>query len=304
MIDPRRLLVLRALADHGTVRAAAEKLYLTPSAVSQQLTVLENEVGQPLLVRQGRRVRLTAAGELLVEHAKAVLAELERAEASLAACAEGTVGTVGVASFASAITQVVAPSIVALRQRAPDVRVLVRDAEGHNSLMMLLAGEIDIAISMEYTSMLQADARRVSRFPLYAEPFDVVLPPDHRLGAAAEVAIDELRDEDWIAPLPGNPCRAVAQVCCENAGFVPTITHTSDDFHAVVALVAAGTGVALVPRTAITRSEGVVALPVAGKPPTRRVFAAVQRGREDHPLVRVVLDALLASKECGAIWPL
>ncbi len=93
-------------------------------------------------------------------------------------------------------------------------------------------------------------------------------------------------------------------MCCENAGFVPTITHTSDDFHAVVALVAAGTGVALVPRTAITRSEGVVALPVAGKPPTRRVFAAVQRGREDHPLVRVVLDALLASKECGAIWPL
>ena len=89
MIDPRRLQVLRALADHGTVRATAEALYLTPSAVSQQLTALESEVGQSLLARQGRRVRLTAAGELLVEHAKAVLAELERAEASLAACATG-----------------------------------------------------------------------------------------------------------------------------------------------------------------------------------------------------------------------
>ncbi|GAA0516533.1 LysR family transcriptional regulator [Saccharopolyspora subtropica] len=296
MIDPRRLQVLRALADHGTVRAAAEKLYLTPSAVSQQLTALEHEVGQALLVRQGRRVRLTAAGELLVEHAKAVLAELERAEASLAACAGGTVGTVEVASFASAITQVVAPAIVALRERAPGVRVLVRDAEAHNSLVMLLAGEIDIAISMEYTSTLQADARRVSRFPLYAEPFDVVLPPEHRLGAAAEVALDELRDEDWIAPLPGNPCRAVAQVSCESAGFLPRITHTSDDFHAVVALVAAGTGVALVPRTAISHEHGAVARPVAGRAPTRRVFAAVQCGREEHPLVRVVLDALLEQR--------
>ncbi|MDA3626489.1 LysR family transcriptional regulator [Saccharopolyspora sp. WRP15-2] len=299
MIDPRRLLILRALADHGTVRAAAERLYLTPSAVSQQLTALENEVGQPLLVRQGRRVRLTAAGELLVEHAKAVLAELERAEASLAACAEGTVGTVEVASFASAITQVVAPAIVALRGRAPDVRVLVRDAEAHNSLMMLLAGEIDIAISMEYTSTLQADARRVTRFPLYTEPFDVVLPRDHALADASEVALGELREAEWIAPLPGNPCRAVAQVCCENAGFVPDITHTSDDFHAVEALVAAGTGVALVPRTAISGDLGAISRPVAGKAPTRRVFAAVQCGRDEHPLVRVVLDALLEHPGAG-----
>ncbi|GAA2790294.1 LysR family transcriptional regulator [Saccharopolyspora taberi] len=292
MIDPRRLQVLRALADHGTVRAAAEAMYLTPSAVSQQLTALENEVGQPLLSRQGRRVRLTASGELLVEHAKAVLAELERAEASLAACASGAVGKVEVASFASAITQVVAPSIVALRDRAPGVTVLVRDAEAHNSLMMLLAGEIDVAISMEYSSTLSADSRRLTRYPLYAEPFDVVLPPRHPLSGRAEIAIEDLRDEEWISPLPGNPCRAVVQVCCENAGFIPRITHTSDDFHAVVALVSAGTGVALVPRTAIGHHAGVVR-PLAGRPPTRRVFAAVQCGREEHPLVRTVLDALL-----------
>ena len=284
--------MLRALADHGTVRAAAEALHLTPSAVSQQLTALEHEVGQPLLSRQGRRVRLTAAGELLVGHAKAVLAELERAEASLAACASGTVGRVGIASFSSAITQVVAPSIVALRERAPGVSVLVRDAEAHTSLMMLLAGETDVAISMEYTSTLEADSRRLTRYPLYAEPFDVVLPPRHPLGDRPEVAVEDLRDEEWIAPLPGNPCRAVAQVCCENAGFVPHITHTSDDFHAVVALVSAGTGVALVPRTAIGDHDGVVR-PLSGRPPTRRVFAAVQRGREEHPLVRTVLDVLL-----------
>lgn len=293
MIDPRRLHVLRALADHGTVRAAAEALYLTPSAVSQQLNALENEAGQPLLVRRGRRVRLTAAGELLAEHATTVLAELERAEASLVACAAGTVGKVELASFSSAITQVAAPAITYLRQHAPGVTVLVRDAEAHDSLRMLLAGEIDIAISMEYTSTLQADSQRMTRTPLYAEPFDVVLPQGHPLEQTAEIALGELADEDWISPLPGNPCRAVAQVSCENAGFVPHITHTSDDFHAVVALVAAGTGVALVPRTAIPGAHGAVVRPVDGQPPTRRVFVAVQQGREQHPLLRTVLDALL-----------
>lgn len=295
MIDPRRLSVLRALADHGTVRAAAEALYLTPSAVSQQLNALEGEAGQPLLTRRGRRVRLTAAGELLAQHAQTVLAELERAEASLAACAAGAVGRVEVASFASAITQVVAPSIAALREQAPDVTVLVRDAEAHNSLLMLLAGEIDIAVSMEYSSTLQPDDRRLTRYPLYAEPFDVVLPPGHPLCESTTVALEDLHESDWIVPLPGNPCRAVTRTCCEHAGFVPRITHTSDDFHAVVALVAVGTGVALVPRTAVAGDHGAQVRPVTGPAPTRRVFAAVQHGREEHPLLRVVLDALLGA---------
>lgn len=274
------------------MRAAAEALYLTPSAVSQQLNALEGEVGQALLVRKGRRVRLTAAGELLAEHAKSVLAELERAESSLAACAAGEVGRVEVASFASAITQVVAPAIVALRSAAPGVTVVVRDSEAHHSLDLLLNGEIDIATAMEYSSTLQADGNRVTRYPLYSEPFDVVLPKDHVLCARDSVELDTLRDEEWIANLQGNPCRAVAQVSCENAGFIPRVTHTSDDFHAVVALVAAGIGVALVPRTAIGSGQGAEVRPVAGAPPTRRVFAAVQRGREEHPLLRVVLDSL------------
>lgn len=292
MMDSRRLHVLRALADHGTVRAAAEALFLTPSAVSQQLNALEGEVGQPLLERRGRRVRLTAAGELLAQHATTVLAELDRAEATLAACAAGAVGRVEVASFSSAITQVLAPVIASLRQKAPDVTVRVRDAEGHESLALLLTGDIDVAISMEYSSTLHADDNRVTRYPLYAEPFDVVLPPGHELAARDAVELTALREEEWISPLPGNPCRSVAEVSCEKAGFLPRTTHTSDDYHAVVALVAAGTGVALVPRTAIEPGHGAVVRPVSGQPPTRRVFAAVPRGREEHPLLRLVLDGV------------
>ena len=119
MIDPRRLRILRAVADHRTVTAAASALYLTPSAVSQQLTALEQETGHALLIRSGKGVRLTAAGEILLSHTNAVLAQLERAEAELAAYAGAPRATVTVAAFATGIAQVVAPAIGRLAADAP-----------------------------------------------------------------------------------------------------------------------------------------------------------------------------------------
>ncbi|WP_309109977.1 LysR family transcriptional regulator [Saccharothrix sp.] len=283
MIDPRRLRVLRALADHGTVTAAAQALHLTPSAVSQQLAALESEVGQELLRRRGRRVSLTSAGELLVGHANAVAAELERAQATLAGLSSGVAGRVEVGSFASAITQVVAPALARLRVSAPGVVVRVRDVEGHASVPLLLDGEIDLAITEEYRP--RRDDGRLTRFPLYTEPFDVVLPPSHPLASRAEVDLRDLAEEDWVATLPGNPVRDVVELACGDAGFAPRIVHTSDDFSAVGALVRAGAGVALVPRHALR------GIPVRGTAPLRRVFAAVRKGSEDHPLIRAVLDA-------------
>lgn len=278
VIDPRRLRVLRALADHGTVTAAAAALHLTPSAVSQQLAALESEAGHPLLLRKGRRVSLTPAGELLVAHANVVAAELERAQATLDALTTGTAGRVAVAAFASAITQVVAPALKALRDRS--IELSVRDAEGHESVRLLLDGEIDVAITEEHRS-----TDRFTAFPLYAEPFDVVLPPGHAL-AGGPVDLAALADEDWVVTLPGNPLRDVVEMACAQAGFAPRIRHTSDDFRAIQALVTAGAGVALAPRNAV---RGV---PVDGVAPLRRVVAAVRRGTEDHPLIQVVLGEL------------
>lgn len=277
MIDPRRLRVLRALADHGTVTAAASALHLTPSAVSQQLAALESEAGHPLLLRKGRRVSLTPAGELLVAHAHVVAAELERAQATLDALASGSSGRVAVAAFASAITQVVAPALKALKERS--IELSVRDAEGHESVRLLLDGEIDVAITEEHRA-----TERFTRFPLYTEPFDVVLPPGHPLTGPVDLAA--LADEDWVVTLPGNPLRDVVEMACAQAGFAPRIRHTSDDFRAIQALVAAGAGVALAPRNAV---RGV---PVAGVAPLRRVVAAVRIGTEEHPLIRTVLTEL------------
>jgi DNA-binding transcriptional LysR family regulator len=294
VIDARRLRTLRVVAEHRTVTAAAGALYLTPSAVSQQLTSLEQEVGHKLLERDGRGIRLTPVGEILLSHANAVLAQLERAEAELAAYTSGSAGKVTVAAFATGITLVVAPAITALSTDHPGIQVRVRDAEGDESLPMVLDGRADVAVAVEYRGAPNADDHRLNRVPLYAEPFDAVLPRGHRLAQTRTLPAAALADEAWIGPYPGNPCHEVVLIACEHAGFQPRLEHFSDDFRAVVALVTAGAGVALVPRTALRDMDlsQAAVRPVTGVAATRRVFAAVRRGAEEHPLLNPVLDAL------------
>ncbi len=298
VIDARRLRTLRAVADHRTVTAAAAALYLTPSAVSQQLAALEQETGHELLAREGRGVRLTAAGEILLLHADLVLAQLERAEADLAAYREGVAGEVKVAAFATGIALVLAPAISALAETAPGVRLRVLDAEGDASLPMVLDGRADLAVAVEYRGAPRADDQRLTRVALYAEPFDAVLPLGHPLAAGVgPIAVAELATEPWIGPYPGNPCHDVVLLACEYAGFQPRLVHSSDDFRAVVALASAGAGVALVPRSALRGTDlaAVAVRPVDSALATRKVFAAIRTGAERHPLIRPVLAALTSA---------
>lgn len=296
MIDTRRLRTLRAVADHGTVTAAAAALHLTPSAVSQQLGALEHEVGHRLLTRDGRGVQLTAVGRIMLTHANEVLAQLERAKAEVAACANGQGGEVTVAAFATAIGAVLAPALHELRDTAPGLRVRVRDAEGDQALNLLLDEKADLALAVEHRGAPDSADPRLYRLPLYAEPFDLLLPRGHT-GADA---LAELGRAPWIGPYPGNPVHDVITVACERVGFTPGFAHHSDDFRAVVALVGAGAGVALVPRLALRdlNLSQVRVRRAAG--PERRVFAAVRRGAERHPLLRPLLDELLRHPEQAA----
>ncbi|MEU6657976.1 LysR family transcriptional regulator [Streptomyces sp. NPDC046821] len=294
MIEARRLHILRAVADHRTVTAAAAALYLTPSAVSQQLSALEQETGHRLVDRGAKGVRLTPAGEILLTHTNAVLAQLERAEAELAAYSSGAAGTVTVAAFATGIGLVVGPALARLARTAPGIRIRVQDAEGDASLPMVLDRQVDVAVAVEYRGAPGADDARLTRVPLYAEPFDAVLPATHRLASADRVPLAALSKDNWIGPFPGNPCHDVVVLACEHAGFQPQLEHSSDDFRAVVALASAGAGVALVPRSALRGMDlsDAVVRPVDGVAPTRRVFAAVRCGAEQHPLISPVLEAL------------
>lgn len=206
-------------------------------------------------------------------------------------------GEVTVAAFATGIAEVLAPAIRLLAGRNPGIRVRVRDSEGDESLTLVLDGEADLALAVEYRGAPREDDRRLARVPLYAEPFDAVLPAGDPLGRGPYVTLAELADSEWIGPYPGNPCHDVVLLACERAGFEPRLVHSSDDFRAVVALAGAGAGVALVPRSALRGMElkDTVVRPVEGPAATRRVFAAVRRGAEDHPLFRPLLDALVAA---------
>lgn len=294
MIDPRRLRLLRALAEHGTVTKAANALYMSPSAVSQQLAALEAEVGHELLERRGRRVKLTVTGAVLAEHAARIALQLERAEADLAAVSEGAAGEVTIAAFSTAITEVVTPMMASMRQATPHLRIRVQDAEGHAALRLLLDGGVDVAVVVEHRNTLGAGTDSLLRESLYAEPFDVVLSRGHPCSGGTEVDLSALADTPWITPWPGNPVHDVVLRACEDVGFQPRVECLSDDFQAVCALVAAGAGVSLVPRSALRIIEPVAAVvrPLAGRPPTRRVCTAIRRGSDGHPVLRRTLDAL------------
>ncbi|WP_344178507.1 LysR family transcriptional regulator [Kribbella lupini] len=293
MIEVRRLRVLRALADHGTVTAAAEVLHLTPSAVSQQLAALESEVGQELLERRGRRVAITSAGRLLLTHADTILTEVERAEDALRLYADGTNGELRIAAFATAISLLVAPSLARLRETTPGLRLVVQDAEGHQALTQLLDGEVDLAVTVEHRgSPRPTDDHRLTLTPLYAEPFVAVLPPTHPAASSPLVDLTALATDDWVMTSVGNPIRDVVLLACEQAGFQPRIVHTSDDFRSVAALCAANAGVSLVPRLTLPPTTPAVIRPLQPPTPTRRVLIATRRARADHPLITATCKTL------------
>jgi DNA-binding transcriptional LysR family regulator len=292
MLDVRRLLVLRELARTGTVAKAADALHLTPSAVSQQLAALGRETGVVLLEPDGRRVRLTAAAHVLLEHAEAVFAELQRAESSLAAHRAGERGEVRVAAFSSAISGLVVPAMRRLAATHPDLAVAVRDLPHQEATDALLHGEVDLQIAI-VTGGGDLGQDRTTVRALLADVLDVALPQDSPLAAADAVALTTLADEPFVAGADASACYQITLAACASAGFVPRTRHRTDDWHSILAIVAAGAGVALVPRVAQPlTTPGVVIRPIAGEPPRRHLVTVVRRGCEDAPHLRTVLAAL------------
>ncbi|MEV7000525.1 LysR family transcriptional regulator [Streptomyces sp. NPDC093982] len=290
--DIRKLQILRTLRERGTVTATAEALRMTPSAVSQQLTNLARQVGVPLLEAQGRRVRLTDAARLVLRHAEAVFEQLERADAELAAYVHGEVGEVRVGAFSTAVPALVVPAVRALRETHPGVTVRVREAEAQEAYELLAGGEVDLALSLAAQAPTVGDVR-FTRVPLLADPLDVALPRGHRLARAEEVRLADLAAEEWIFGGSG-PWSDITRGACEAAGFSARQGHSAAGWTAILAMVEAGMGVALVPRMAAVARGGVVMREVGEQRPVRHVVAAVRRGSEAGAAVGRVLSALEA----------
>ncbi|EST36893.1 hypothetical protein N566_15945 [Streptomycetaceae bacterium MP113-05] len=301
MLDVRRLTLLRDLADHGTVSAVAELHRVTPSAVSQQLKQLEADTGAALLHRDGRAVRLTAAGRELVAGTEDVFAALERAETRLRRLATRPSGPVRVACFTSGLGPVAAPALTVLREAHPALDPSLQEAEPEQSLAGLRRHRTDVAVVYRYTHLGTAAPSWAHTAPLLDDPLAVVLPAGHPAGGDGSCAdLRALADARWIAAPEGADCRDATLLACRHAGFTPRTPHTCADFTATLALVAAGAGVALVPRLALTaRPSGLRVYDLADSSVGRRVEAVVRSGSADHPAVAATLAALAAVSRPG-----
>ena len=295
--DLRKLQILRVLNDAGTVTAAATALRMTPSAVSQQLAALSKQIGAPVIEARGRGVRLTGAAYVLLRHAEIVFAQLERAGAELDGYAQGETGTVRIGTIATAITRLVVPAAGLLRRTAPGITLSVREAEAAEVYEELAAGEVDLAVSLAVDAPTTRDPRFVL-FPLLTDPLDIALPLGHSLAAAPGLRLAQLGEEPWVFGSRG-PWREITLAACADAGFVPEQAHAAADWPAIFALVAAGMGIALVPRMATSgglRRE-VAVRPLDADRPRRRIVGAVRGGAEDAPLLRRTMGALRQAAE-------
>ncbi|MEV7612262.1 LysR family transcriptional regulator [Streptomyces sp. NPDC089799] len=259
MIEARHLRVLRAVAATGSFSAAARELGCTQPAVSQQMKALEQSVGTPLLVRAGRETRLTEAGEVLVRHAAGILGGLTAAEEEVAAIAGLRAGRVRLVSFPSGSSALVPTALAALRAKHPGTRVSLVEAEPPRSVEMLREGDCDVALAFRYAGAAAGESEwedLVVR-PLLTDRLVGLLPEGHRLAGAERVGMAELAGEPWIAGCPR--CRRHLVDVCESAGFTPGIDFATDDYPAVVGLVGAGLGVAVLPELAVesVRAKGV-----------------------------------------------
>ncbi|MFE4367269.1 LysR family transcriptional regulator [Streptomyces sp. NPDC056835] len=291
MIEARHLRVLRTVAATGSFSAAARELGCTQPAVSQQMKALESSAGTPLIVRTGREMRLTQAGEALVRHATGILAGLTAAEEEIAAIAGLRAGRVRLVSFPSGSSTLVPTALAALRAAHPGTRVSLVEAEPPSSAVMLRDGECDVALAFRYGGSGAEWDDLVVR-PLLVDRLVGLVPEGHRLADAGTVAIAELAGESWIAGCPR--CRTQLVDACEAVGFTPRIDFATDDYPAVIGLVAAGLGVAVLPELAMesVRTEGVRTLTV--EPSVHReIVALTLPDLAQVPAVAATLDQLV-----------
>ncbi len=292
MLDVRRLRVLRELAARGTIAATADALGYTAPAVSQQLAALEREAGVALLEKNGRGRRLTPAGEDLVARTEGILRQLEAAEAALERTTTHVAGVLRCAAFASAHRILLPRAIAALATGHPDLRVTTKDMEPEDSLPALKLGELDLVLAQEYAFAPTPADPALERTDLIDDVVRIALPADHPLAASDEVGIRALEAEPWIAGREGSFCHLVVIHSARQAGYEPRLAHITNDFSVSYALVAAGAGVGLVPELAGPPPPGVVVRPVAGVPPSRRIYAAVRAGSSARPAIAAMLGVL------------
>jgi DNA-binding transcriptional LysR family regulator len=304
MLDLRRLRLLSELKERGTIAAVADALQFTPSAVSQQLAMLEREAGVRLLERAGRGVRLTDPALVLVGHADALLERAALAEADLAAAASTVAGRGRIAGFQSVALRLALPAMEALSRDAPGLRCELVEAEPEQALPALALGDVDLVLGDEWQHQPWRLPSGLESHELLEDPVYLVLPARHPAARRHRDAVPlaELDGEAWATGHPGMGWEDITQrTCREHGGFDPDIRHRTNDATVGVALVARGLAVTLLPELALPRPHPGTALRSIAGAPVRRAIRAVTRTAD---AARPSTQALLAAiREAAAALP-
>ena len=296
MLDLRRLRLLRELEERGTIAAVADALQFTPSAVSQQLAMLEREAGVRLLERSGRGVRLTDPALVLVRHADALLERAALAEADLAAAAGTVTGRARIASFQSVALRLALPAMQALARDAPGLRCELVESEPEQALPALALGDVDLVLGDEWQHQPRRMPAGLERHELLRDPVPIVLPSRHPAAGRhrGAVPLAALAGEAWVTGHPDMGWEELTRrACLQHGGFDPDIRHRTNDATIALALVARGLAVALVPELALPRSRaGLAVRPVAEGPIDRETFAFTRAADAARPSTQALLAAV------------
>lgn len=291
-MDVRRLHLLRELADRGSVTAVAEATHRTASAVSQQLKVLEAEVGVPLTERHGRGLVLTGAGLALADTARRIALAIESADALWHEFTQSPQGSVSVSAFPTA-GQMLLPGVLIAVRDEPGLEVVVTDHDMPLPDFAQLTPDYDIVIADSQGVPAHWEEHGLRCVPLMTEPFDVALPAGHPLAEKNVVHGSDLVDADWIGAPEGYPYDRVLERLGAAVGREPRIVQRIMDNLIVERLVAAGVGIAILPRfTTRSHGNGIVTRPITGLPAERQISALMRADRAERPSVRRVLELL------------
>lgn len=271
-LDLRRLRVLREVARCGSLSGAAAELSFTTSAVSQQVSKLEHEVGVALVERQPRGVALTEAGAALLRYADDIDRSIDAARAEMDEFAGLRRGKLRMGTFPTVGASLVPDVVLAFRARHPDVDVTVVSARRDGLVDALRRRAVEVTLLWDYPWQ-RVDDEDLTVVTLLRDPTLLLVPRDHPLAGRRSVRVDGLRDQQWVVR-DEHPVADVLDRVCRSAGFAPRIAFAANDYQETQGMVAAGIGIALAPRLALSALRpDVVAVPLTASPARRIVVA-------------------------------
>jgi DNA-binding transcriptional LysR family regulator len=287
MLDVHRLVILRSVVETGSIQAAAAQLGYTPSAISQHIAALQRETGTGLVERYGRGLRPTEAGLLLASHAEQIQSTIANAETALSDLVAGKTQRLTVRYFATAGAVLIPPVIGEFTRQYPQVRLELRLGKG----LGVPGADAEIVV-LATTDHVPQGLRAIH---LLDDPYTVVLPSSHPLAAKDSVDLADLRDQPWIDnEWPSTLCRQIVLDACGVAGFAPSFVVEAHDYSTAVAFVAAGLGITVVPRLALSAipTADVSCRPLTRPTPRRSIHVAVKDPLPAHPALAAFLTLL------------